>query len=228
MEGYGGSDDWIRDAVASARPSGIASPISSTRRRCGTATTRASSAAPARRRTASTEDLRPHRGPRRAPGRRALEGCARARSRATPITVDDLEGTAAAQGVEVERGDLLLVRTGHMTRYLDRNDWALLRPRSLPGRVRVQPRPGCTPRRSRRWPATTTRSRCGRRRSSAFAIPSTSCAIPNMGLTLGEIFISGSPRGGLRGDGRWTFPARRPPAAVTPRGRHPINPYALK
>jgi hypothetical protein len=39
------------------------------------------------------------------------------------ITVADLEATAAAQKVEVKRGDLLLVRTGHMSRYLDKNDW---------------------------------------------------------------------------------------------------------
>src|SRR4029453_16595324 len=35
------------------------------------------------------------------------------------ITVADLEATAAAQKVEVRRGDFLLIRTGHMTRYLD-------------------------------------------------------------------------------------------------------------
>jgi len=39
------------------------------------------------------------------------------------ITVADLEATAVAQKVEVKRGDLLLVRTGHMSRYLDKNDW---------------------------------------------------------------------------------------------------------
>src|SRR5258705_234846 len=40
-----------------------------------------------------------------------------------PITVADLEATAAAQKAEVRRGDFLLIRTGHMTRYLDRKDW---------------------------------------------------------------------------------------------------------
>ena len=39
------------------------------------------------------------------------------------ITVADLEATAAAEQVEVLPGDILLVRTGHMSRYLDRNDW---------------------------------------------------------------------------------------------------------
>src|SRR5207253_3050517 len=39
------------------------------------------------------------------------------------ITVADLEATAAAARVTVQRGDLLLIRTGHMSRYLDKNDW---------------------------------------------------------------------------------------------------------
>src|SRR5512138_2413803 len=34
------------------------------------------------------------------------------------ITPEDLDATAAAQKVEVQRGDLLLIRTGHMSRYL--------------------------------------------------------------------------------------------------------------
>src|SRR6266704_5717309 len=39
------------------------------------------------------------------------------------ITVEDLEGTAAAQCVEVRSGDLLLVRTGHMSTYLQKGSW---------------------------------------------------------------------------------------------------------
>jgi kynurenine formamidase len=33
------------------------------------------------------------------------------------------EATAAAARVAVQRGDLLLIHTGHMSRYLDKNDW---------------------------------------------------------------------------------------------------------
>src|SRR5262249_41639176 len=35
------------------------------------------------------------------------------------ITVEHLEATAAAERVEILSGDILLVRTGHMTRYLE-------------------------------------------------------------------------------------------------------------
>ena len=40
------------------------------------------------------------------------------------ITNDDLDGCAAAQGVEVRKGDFVLVRTGHQERCLARKDWA--------------------------------------------------------------------------------------------------------
>jgi kynurenine formamidase len=35
------------------------------------------------------------------------------------VTVDDLEGTLAAQGLEVEDGDILVLHTGWMQRFLD-------------------------------------------------------------------------------------------------------------
>src|SRR5206468_3085540 len=90
------------------------------------------------------------------------------------ITVADLEGTAAAQKVEVKRGDLLLVRTGHMTRYLDKNDWRGYDLDNFPG-VSATARSGST--RPQNWPGRSRASRscpdsasCGRRkrwRSSA-------------------------------------------------------------
>ena len=39
------------------------------------------------------------------------------------ITVNDLERTAKAQGVEVRRGDFVIVNTGQMADCLDRGDW---------------------------------------------------------------------------------------------------------
>jgi kynurenine formamidase len=40
-----------------------------------------------------------------------------------PITNDDLDGCAAAQGVEVRRGDFVIVRTGHQEACLASGDW---------------------------------------------------------------------------------------------------------
>ena len=54
------------------------------------------------------------------------------------ITVADLEATAAAEKVEVRSGDILLVRTGHMKRYLDKGELGPLRPGPLPGGLRLR------------------------------------------------------------------------------------------
>ena len=45
-------------------------------------------------------------------------------SNPAPITLDDLQGTVAAQGVEIKQGDILLVRTGAMKFYLEANERA--------------------------------------------------------------------------------------------------------
>jgi Putative cyclase len=39
------------------------------------------------------------------------------------ITSEDLDATAKAQGVEVRRGDFVIVRTGQMEQRLDCGDW---------------------------------------------------------------------------------------------------------
>lgn len=43
----------------------------------------------------------------------------------TPITTQDLEACERAQGIEVERGDILLVRTGQMSKIGDFEDWSV-------------------------------------------------------------------------------------------------------
>ncbi|MEP9353508.1 cyclase family protein [Xanthobacter sp. KR7-65] len=40
------------------------------------------------------------------------------------ITIADLEATAAAQGVEIRKGDFVIVRTGHQERCLANKDWS--------------------------------------------------------------------------------------------------------
>ena len=41
-----------------------------------------------------------------------------------PITNADLDGCAAAQGVEIRKGDFVIVRTGHQERCLASGDWS--------------------------------------------------------------------------------------------------------
>jgi hypothetical protein len=54
------------------------------------------------------------------------------------------------------------------------------------------------------------------------------CAIPNMGLTLGEIFYLEELAADCAADGRYTCLLVAPPLPVTSAVGTPINPYALK
>lgn len=49
------------------------------------------------------------------------------------VTVDDLEGAAAKQGVTVGSGDVVVVRTGHQTMCLGRRDWGTYAGGDAPG-----------------------------------------------------------------------------------------------
>ena len=144
------------------------------------------------------------------------------------ITVADLESTAAAQRVEVRRGDFLLVRTGHMTRYLDRQDWRGYDSDDFPG-VSIHTAPWLH---ARQIAAIASDNYAVEVRPSellpAFRNPFHVVAIPNMGLTLGEIFFLDELAADCAADGRWEFLLVAPPLPVTRGVGTPINPYALK
>ena len=144
------------------------------------------------------------------------------------ITVADLEATAAAQKVEVRRGDFLLIRTGHMTRYLDRGDWRGFDLDDFPG-VSIHTAPWMH---ARQIAAVASDNYAVEVRPSellpAFRNPFHVVAIPNMGLTLGEIFSLDELAADCASDGRWEFLFVAPPLPVTRAVGTPINPYAMK
>jgi len=145
-----------------------------------------------------------------------------------PITVADLEATAAAEKVAVRRGDFLLIRTGHMTRYLDRKDWRGYDLDDFPG-VSIHTAPWMH---ARQIAAVASDNYAVEVRPSqllpAFRNPFHVVAIPNMGLTLGEIFYLDELAEDCAADGRWEFLLVAPPLPVTRAVGTPINPYALK
>jgi kynurenine formamidase len=143
------------------------------------------------------------------------------------ITVADLEATAAAQGVEVRRGDLLLVRTGHMKRYLDRGGWAGFDLDPFPG-VSVHAAPWLHARQVAAIAADNYAVEVRPSEIPGFRNPFHVVAIPNMGLTLGEIFYLEALAADCAADGRWEFLLVAPPLAVTRGVGTPINPYAMK
>jgi kynurenine formamidase len=143
------------------------------------------------------------------------------------ISVDDLEHCAAAENVRVETGDILLVRTGHIGRAFRRGDWGDFDSGPAPGlsfytaswlhakqiaavavdNYAVEVRPSELP---------------------PFRSPLHIAAIPNMGLTLGEIFYLEELAADCWQDRKWEFLFVAPPLPVTAGVGSPINPYAIK
>jgi kynurenine formamidase len=143
------------------------------------------------------------------------------------ITVDDLEGTARRENVEVLPGDILLVRTGHMSRYLDENDWRHFDLDPFPG-VSVHTAPWMH---ARQIAAIGTDNYAVEVRPSeipGFRNPFHVVAIANMGLTLGEIFFFEELAADCAADGRYAFLLVAPPLPVVRAVGTPINPYAIK
>jgi kynurenine formamidase len=143
------------------------------------------------------------------------------------ITVADLDGTAAAQKVAVQRGDILLIRTGFMSRYLEKGDWNYFDLDESPG-VSVHTAAWMH---AKEIAAVASDNYAVEVRPSelpTFRSPFHICAIPNMGLTLGEIFYLEELAADCAADGRYAFLLVAPPLPVTNAVGTPINPYAMK
>jgi len=143
------------------------------------------------------------------------------------ITVDDLEATARAENVQVEPGDLLLIRTGHMSRYLDKKDWRHYDLDNFPG-VSVYTARWMHARQIAAVACDNYAVEVRPSEIAGFRNPFHVVAIPNMGLTLGEIFYLEDLATDCAADGRWAFLLVAPPLPVTRAVGTPINPYALK
>jgi kynurenine formamidase len=225
MQGYGGSDDWIVMPLQCVTQwDSLAHIFYEGKMWNGYDADLVTSSGAARNSIDKTKDKIAGRGVlldvARYKGVRALEpGYA--------ISVADLEGTAAAEKVEVKRGDILLVRTGHMSRYLDRNDWRYFDLDPFPG-ISIHATPWLH---ARQIAAIASDNYAVEVRPSelpAFRNPFHVLAIPNMGLTLGEIFFLEELAADCAADGRWAFLLAAPPLPVVRGVGTPINPYALK
>jgi kynurenine formamidase len=226
MQGYGGSDDWIVMPLQCVTQwDSLAHVFYEGKMYNGLDATLVTSSGAARNSIDKTKDKIVGRGVlldvARYKGARAL-------APGYAITVEDLEATAAAQKkVQVQRGDILLIRTGHMSRYLDKGDWRHFDLDESPG-VSVHTAPWMH---ARQIAAVASDNYAVEVRPSElppFRSPFHICAIPNMGLTLGEIFFLEELAADCAADGRYTFLLVAPPLPVTGGVGTPINPYALK
>jgi kynurenine formamidase len=225
MQGYGGSDDWIVMPLQCVTQwDSLAHVFDEGKMYNGREATLVTSSGAARNSIDKTKDKIVGRGvlldvPRYKGLRALAPGYA--------ITVDDLEATAVAQKVQVERGDILLIRTGHMSRYLDKGDWHHFDLDESPG-VSVHTAPWMH---ARQIAAVASDNYAVEVRPSElppFRSPFHICTIPNMGLTLGEIFFLEELAVDCAADGRYAFLLVAPPLPVTGGVGTPINPYALK
>jgi kynurenine formamidase len=225
MQGYGGSDDWIVMPLQCVTQwDSLAHIFYEGKMWNGYDATLVTSSGAAKNSIDKTTSKLVGRGVlldvARHRGVRALEpGYA--------ITVADLEATAAAQKVDVRRGDIVLVRTGHMSRYLDKGDWRHFDLDDFPG-VSVHTAPWMH---AKQIAAVASDNYAVEVRPSelpSFRNPFHVCAIPNMGLTLGEIFNLEELAVDCAADGRYAFLLVAPPLPVVRGVGTPINPYALK
>ncbi len=142
------------------------------------------------------------------------------------ITPDDLEAAERAQGVRVESGDVLLVRTGHITVFKNDGD--------REGYMRRMPGLGiaCV-----EWLHARQVAAVATDTNAVEVIPFEDPATPlpvhllcirDMGLTLGEMFDLEALAADCARDGIWEFLFTAPPLKVTGGVGSPLNPLAVK
>jgi kynurenine formamidase len=142
------------------------------------------------------------------------------------IAPADLEAAERAQGVRVESGDVLLVRTGHIRAFtVDRDRVAYMR--QMPGlgvaciewlHAREVAAVASDTNMVEVWPP----------EDPAVLFPLHALCIRDMGLTLGEMFDLEALSEDCARDGVWSFLFSAPPLPVTGGVGSPINPLAVK
>lgn len=143
------------------------------------------------------------------------------------ITNEDLDATAEAQGVEVRRGDFVIVRTGQMGKCQREGDWGGYAGGDAPGLAfetaewihakeiaaiccdtwGCEVRPNETEEASQPWHWV---------------------VIPMIGISMGEIFVLDPLADDCAGDGVYEFFFCAPPLPITRAVGSPLNPIAIK
>ena len=146
------------------------------------------------------------------------------------ITSEDLDGAAAQQGAQVGRGDILLVRTGHMTLCRSRGSWGTYAGGDAPGLSLLT-----APWLYRKEIASLVTDTWGVEvrpnevpETPTLRQPFHRVAITYMGLLLGEIFYLDDLAIDCAADGVWEFLFAGPPLPFTGGVGSPCNPVAVK
>jgi kynurenine formamidase len=143
------------------------------------------------------------------------------------ISNDELDACAEAQGVELRRGDFVVVRTGMMERCQAAGSWAGYSGGDAPG-LRFETAEWCWKREIAAICTDTWGCEVRPNESLQAFQPWHWVVIPMMGLTMGEIFNVKALADDCAEDGVYEFLFSGPPIPITGGCGSPINPQAIK
>jgi len=144
-----------------------------------------------------------------------------------PITPEDLDGAAGHQGVVAEAGDILLVRTGHMTLCRSRGNWEGYAGGDSPG-LALSTAPWLHEKQVAGVATDTWGVEVRPNEPPNSFQPLHMVLIRDMGLLLGEIFHLDELAEDCAADGTYEFLLVAPPIPFTGAVGSPVNPIALK
>ena len=145
----------------------------------------------------------------------------------TPIRPEDLDGCAEAFGVTVESGDILVIRTGMMTRCLEQKSWKGYCGGPAPG-LSIH----CA-----RWLYEREIAAVATDTWGVEVLPNETAdcfqplhmiSLRNTGLLLGEIFFLDDLASACADDGDYDFLFTAPPLPITGAVGSPLNPLAIR
>ena len=143
------------------------------------------------------------------------------------ITNDDLDGTAAAQGVEIREGDFVIFRTGHQKRCIEKGDWLGYAGGDAPG-VAFETAYWIRKHDIAAICADTWGCEVRPNDSEEMFQPWHSVVIPAIGIAMGEIFYLEELADDCAEDGVYEFFFVAPPMHLPGGCGSPINPQAIK
>jgi len=144
-----------------------------------------------------------------------------------PITNDDLDRCAASQGVDIRKGDFVIVRTGHQERCLAAGDWTGYAGGDAPG-LSFETAHWIKKNDIAAICADTWGCEVRPNESEEANQPWHWVVIPAIGISMGEIFYLKDLGEDCAEDGVYEFFFTAPPLHIPGAAGSPINPQAIK
>ncbi|OYY12410.1 MAG: cyclase [Rhizobiales bacterium 35-68-8] len=143
------------------------------------------------------------------------------------ISNDELDAVAKAEGVEIRKGDFVIIRTGQMEQRLKTGEWGGYAGGDAPG-VKFENCYWCQEKQIAAICSDTWGVEVRPNETSEVFQPWHWVVIPSMGLTMGEIFFLKELAEDCAADKVFEFLFIAPPLIITGGTGSPINPQAIK